>query len=162
MPAKITKRLKVLSLIDRVKPKVLRQYEQELVGAIKGAIVKGNSPVQGGGKNSTSGRVRFADYSESYKKAITSGRYSQFGKKLRKINLTLSGQMLDSLSARVVGDRVRIFFKDTKARFHDLEGAGKSKTIRRLLPRTGERFVKAITDLKLEILSKAISKETRN
>lgn len=64
-------------------------------------------------------------------------------KKKSPVNLYLSGKMMDSL--RIKKDSankvVLLGFTDKKAKYHDRDGVGKNKTLRRLLPtRQGEKF----------------------
>jgi hypothetical protein len=61
------------------------------------------------------------------------------GKKVSPVNLKVTGDMLNSLTATRVNRGVLIKFDDKKAKYHDIEGVGKAKTLRRLLPNTGGR-----------------------
>lgn len=106
-----------------------------IVKEIKDQIQRGISPVAGIG--------RFQKYSTSYRDAIKSGKgdASKKSGKVSPVNMTLSGEMLDSLNAKRSGTKLKIGFKDKKAAFHNDQGAGKSKVIRRLLPTDdGEKF----------------------
>jgi len=111
----------------------LKQLENKVVENIQGGI----SPVEGAG--------RFVNYSDSYRNAISKNRYSKFNKKLRPVNLTLSGDMLKSIYTQKTSEGFLIGFKDELAHIHTVEGAGKSKTIRKLLPQGSEYFSNAIT-----------------
>lgn len=163
MPAKITKRLKALKLTELAKKPFFKEVEREIPELIKETIQKGSSPVAKGGKDGTSGRIRFEGYSDSYKKQISKGYHSDKGKKLRPVNLTLTGDMLRSLVAKAGMKSVRIFFRDSKAVYHNEKGAGKSKVIRRLLPRDGQdSFNPSITRKLREILVKQIRRFTKN
>jgi len=116
---------------------ILRQWRRKAVPLIKSAIVKtiqiGNSPVQGFG--------RFQDYSKMYKSAILGGEYTEYNKKLRPINMTLTGQMLKSLTSRATVNGFLLQFTSRLAEKHNELGVGKYKVIRRILPvHKGERL----------------------
>jgi hypothetical protein len=49
-----------------------------------------------------------------------------------------------------------VWFSDKKAKYHNDEGAGKSKVIRRMLPKDGEDFSRNIQNKIVETLAKAI------
>lgn len=102
-------------------------------------ISEGRSPVKRAGG-------RFAAYSQSYKKAIDKGRYTQFNKRKRPVNLRLSGQLLRSVFVdRLSRTKIRLGFADQLADIHNRQGAGKSKVVRRMLPTNeGETFTDTI------------------
>lgn len=138
MPVKIKrsqKRLIALTLTERVKPQYFRLVKKFIKDEVISSIESGRSPVEKGGKNpqGTSGRLRYEQYSDSYKTAISKGRVKN--KKQRPVNLKLTGKLLNSIKVKVYSDAVRVWFSDKKAKFHDEMGAGKSKVLRRLLPR---------------------------
>ncbi len=147
--------------------KKLKKVQKEFPNAIKNktkeliveSIQKGLSPVEKGGsrpKNS-GGKTRYIKYSDSYTKAIKDKRHP--GKRLRPVNLTLSGDMLRTIKARRKQDGVlSVFFSSAIAKYHNKLGAGKSKTIRRLLPVTGENFSRNIQRKILEITDALITK----
>lgn len=144
---------------SRARVQFLRASAPFLEQEILSMITSGISPVAGKG--------RFKGYSESYKSVIQgklsfrTNRYTgqvytivpqlkvdkvRFAKKrIRPVNMTLSGAMLDSLRVKVYGDRVEASFKSEIAQYHNNLGAGKSRVIRRLLPdRKGEQFSEVI------------------
>ena len=129
---------KIPKTIERSTKKWSITAGPELKRNIKANLEVGLSPVKGHG--------RFVGYSESYRKKIMDGEYDHFNKKLRPVNLKLSGEMYKSLSVRSVKNGVQVSFKDPKAVYHDRLGAGKSKVIRRLLPGKGEQFSKTVID----------------
>lgn len=127
---------------------------QEIKPMIVEMIVKGQSPVQGQG--------RYKDYSSSYKKQITGKKYKSLGKKLRPVNLTLTGEMLRSIKSRPIINGIAVWFSDRKAKYHDKLGAGKSKVIRKMLPNEeGQKFSNVINKKLREILSTELSKELK-
>lgn len=98
-------------------------------------ISEGRSPVKRAGG-------RFRAYSASYKKAIDKGRYNQFNKRKRPVNLRLSGKLLESIYTEPISKtKFRLGFRDSLAKIHNSLGAGKSKVVRRMLPtKQGETF----------------------
>lgn len=129
--------------ISKFKREVSKQGSKLLKEVYLKEISKGNSPVSTDG----SGRIeKFAKYSDSYKDAIKAGRYKKYGKKIKPVNLKLSGKMIRSLRFRATVDGIRITWNNFLADIHNSLGAGKSKTIRRLLPdQDGEVFNNNIT-----------------
>jgi len=116
-----------------------------LKGEIKQSIERGVSPVKGEG--------RFAKYSESYGDAIKAGKYKP--KRVRPVNLKLTGVLLNSLKVLVIKSGLRISFDNKLADIHNREGAGKSKTKRRMLPtNNGEQFSRSITMRMKEVLNR--------
>lgn len=114
-----------------------RQGQKLAKDLVRETILSGNSPVKG--------QKRFQKYSKAYSDAIKEGRYGEYGKKLRPVNIKLSGETMKSLSSRKVKTGFSILFKSFLARIHNEEGAGKSKTLRRLLPTgAGEEFKQII------------------
>lgn len=67
-------------------------------------------------------------------------------KKVSPVNLKVSGDLLDSLTATRNERGVLIKFDDKKAKYHDIEGVGRARTLRRLLPNTGGRDGEAFND----------------
>lgn len=171
--------------IKRMLPIIRREYANRLQVPLKLAIIKeilrGVSPVQGqkfpkyskSYKESIRGRTMFFTVSGGGggKKviAIKAGRGQRLptlpyamGKQLSPVNLKLSGQMLNSLKVRKLGSgastRLEIIFEDEVATYHNKLGAGKSKTLRRLLPtETNERFNRRISRLTITLLTRSVS-----
>jgi hypothetical protein len=119
-----------------------------LIRNIKTTIQSGNSPVKESG--------RFVEYSPSYKKAILRGVYP--GKRLRPVNLTLTGRMMNSLIARNTNTGFTLYFTNKLAKIHSQIGAGKSRTIRKVMPGRGESFKKSITLESDEMVRKILLK----
>lgn len=118
-------------------------YKKEIVESIE----RGVSPVKGQG--------RFQQYSESYKDAISAGRYSRFAKRKRPVNLKLSGDLLKSIFVKVTNKGLLIGFDNKLADIHNNRGAGKSKAVRRMLPtKEGEEFSRSITIRAREVLNR--------
>ena len=112
-----------------------KQAEKEFGKELNEKIMAGTSPVKGQG--------RFPEYSVSYKLAIqTRKKYKDLGKRLRPVNLNLKGDLLDSQRVSISDkDGVKVAYTDKKAVWHNTEGAGKSKVLRRMLPTNkGEEF----------------------
>jgi len=110
----------------------------------------GESPVEGGG-NQTGAKQKFAKYSDSYKKQIKSGRFSEFSKRITPVNLKLSGKMLNSLKDRSTAKGIVLWFTSPIAKYHNDLGAGKSKVIRKMVPDDGQKLRTSIR-LKLQKL----------
>jgi hypothetical protein len=156
MPAKITKRLKALTLTERAKPTFFRIIKRTIKDLIRDNIEKGISPVEQrtAKKKNTGGKNRYQKYSDSYRRAMGKGDLAN--KKQSPRNLTLTGKMLNSLKVQVLTNSLKIWFSDEKAKYHNDEGAGKSKVIRRILPRDGERWARKIEKAIADALIKAI------
>ena len=156
MSVRIKKRFTALKLAERAKPRFFKIVSRVIKDRITSFLEKGISPVnQRSAKlKNTGGKNRFIDYSDSYKDTIESGRLE--GKRKRPVNLKVSGKLHRSIKVRRGKDSVSVWFTDTKAKYHDSLGAGKSKIIRRLLPKTGERWATAIEKTIVSALEKAI------
>ena len=124
-------------------PEAMRLLKQE----IKSFLEDGVSPVKGFG--------RFKSYSPTYTNQIMAGKYKEYGKRVRPVNLNLSGDMIDSLYTRSdkLGEII-VGFTDELADIHNRQGAGKSKVKRRLLPHENEEFSRVITEKLLELFDK--------
>lgn len=136
-----------LNFVNRLRKSVNPKNFDWLPPLIVSTIKRGISPVQGGG--------RFKRYSESYRDAIRKKQGDAIFKEgqISPVNMTLSGDMNDSLQAKksAKNGAVTIQFDDPKAYFHNNSGAGKSRAIRRLLPdRKGERFSRNIQEKIIE------------
>jgi len=114
------------------------------------SVEKGKSPVKG---------KRFPNYSQAYRDAISDGRYSRYGKKLRPVNLNLSGKMLKSGRVRLTNKGFQIYFTDKKAPWIN-EGTNKMPA-RRFIPLKSEDYTKRIYQNLEKILAKNIDKEIK-
>ena len=122
---------KILKLSRKELPPVLKEE------IIDNHILKGKSPVDGEG--------RFDKYSPSYTRQIRKKKFKKYKKRTRPINLKLSGDLIESFYIKPNWqNKFRIGFTDPKAVYHDKDGAGKGKKIRRMLPRDGEQFTSRI------------------
>lgn len=159
MPAKIkSPLLKATSILDL--PEISRQFaknaEKPMKGGIVAEILKGKTVVsqRKADPKNTGGKLRFQKYSESYKEKFGKGEYTE--KRERPVNLWLTGKMLRSMKSRVSNGVLTLWFSDEKAKYHNKEGAGKSKVIRRILPQEGEDFTPILKRRLINILEKAI------
>ena len=124
-----------------------------ILQAVKKEISQGKSPVEGEG--------RLRGYSPSYSNQIKVS-LGRLGKRVRPVNLYLTGKLMASGYVKPVTDGVAIGFSDKKAVYHDRDGAGKSKVLRRMLPtRKGEIFSRTIMAaarklLVMDVIRKAI------
>jgi len=137
----------IKKMVDKNTEKVVKFYQNDIAQHLKKRVVEfiegGISPVKGKG--------RFLDYADSYKDLIRKGKLKGAGKKLRPVNLKLSGKMLNSLKIRKTKDGFTLFFADPKAVYHDTDGIKRNdiptgKVYRRLLPRDGEQLSDVITE----------------
>lgn len=123
--------------IQRYQRVASRALERPLKREIVQSINKGISPVKGGG--------RFSRYSDSYRESITDGRFSRFSKTRSPVNLRLSGRLLNSIFSSSGRGTITIGFDNELADIHTNKGAGKSRTIRKMLPQNNESFTRSIT-----------------
>ena len=137
----------VRSFSKKLSQNIAISAKDEIEAEIIATILQGNSPVEG---------KRFKNYSEKYSDRFKNGRR-------RPVNMFKTGKMLDSLEVKQIRGRpgILIRFRDKTADFHDRLGAGKSKVIRRLLPRTRERFRKNIREVILKFFKKNVRKSGR-
>lgn len=150
MPVKITTKLTFKDLPKRISKRFAKDIKTEIVKIITDEIESGKSPVKNKGS--------LKKYSPSYIQTIQGNvafrvingvtvplpkedkNITKHGKATSPVNLKLSNEMLKSLKARQnAKGEVLIAFKSKTAKFHDKLGAGKSKVIRRLLPRRGDK-----------------------
>lgn len=155
MSFKLTKKTKDLlrlnGTIDDIKKEFIKSAKKDLQEIIvEENIKRGTSPVKGEG--------RYTKYSDSYKDAIKGGRYKGESKKITPVNLTLSGKMLNSFKVESISSGIRMIFKDKKAKYHNELGAGKAKTIRKMLPLEGESFSTKVSKQILDLLVAAVDK----
>ena len=121
-----------------------QQMKEELKSLILETISRGQSPVQGG-RGQTGGQARFYQYSAIYSDQIRRGRYRQYDKKLRPINLKLSGGLHRSIKTISLKDGFKIWFTSVLAKYHTIEGAGRSRIKRKMLPvDQGDEFTRLI------------------
>jgi hypothetical protein len=118
------------------KPKFEKLLQKAVV---EDHIKKGKSPVAGKGK--------FKKYSESYKKAIRK-RLFVFGKRIRPVNIMLSGHLLSTFFVKVNKRTLSIGFKDEVAEW--INGGTNKMPRRPLLPTEGN-----------EVFNKNIKKDIR-
>ena len=126
---------------------------------IRDTIERGNSPVKG--------NQRFVEYSEKYIEDIAAGVHAEHGKKLRPINLKLSGRMLNSIATRITSSGFVVYFTSKLAKIHSTEGPrGRRDKIRKVAPFDNERWKTSVMKgakefLRTEAMKKAISKLRR-
>lgn len=152
MPAKFKKKFKseilkgkAKKVTDEMKNDFARRVKLFIKTAVIDSIEKGVSPVnmKDAYPKNTGGKSRYGGYSSGYINRMKNAD-DMYGKKQRPVNLTLSGKMLRSLKSKIIKGKVKLWFTDEKAKYHDKLGAGKSKVFRRLLPRGIEEFNRAI------------------
>lgn len=154
--AKITKNNNMERQIKRIQRRAVPEMSRFLKREIRESIERGVTPVA-----KVSPR-RFTKYSDSYKDQINAGRYP--GKRVRPVNLTLTGKMLRSLKVTFNKSKGSITTRidSPLADIHNRLGAGASQTVRRLLPtEEGEQLSSAITKKLREIVNNAVKKVLR-
>jgi len=172
-----------ISKIELTVPIEMRSKFKQAASIMKKDIVdtiqRGNSPVRG--------NRRFVDYSENYKAAIRGEKawrstpggkpyqvnpmsedYERFkGKRLRPVNMTLSGRMLKSIAAKFSMRGFTIYFTSKLAKIHSTEGpGGKASAIRKVVPTGNEQWKPAVIRnakrfLEQETLKKVVLKLRR-
>lgn len=129
----------------------------KVIEKIKELIRSGNSPIEG--------QTRFVGYSPRYVKRINSKSFKEKypDKKVRPVNLELSGKMLRSLIRRKQEKGFVIFFTSPLAKYHSINGPnGASKYIRKLTPtEPNERFKRIVTQESQTILTRYLSKKLK-
>ena len=132
---------------DTAKKPVAAIYKKEIIFELEG----GRSPVQG--------INRLPQYSPSYKDQIKKGRFTKFAKRIRPVNLKLSGKLHKSIFTKFRRNIIQIGFDSELAAIHNNLGAGKSKAIRRMLPTNdGETFKRSIELKVREVLTQIANK----
>ncbi len=188
MPFKVTVPKKIQNLltpnareglVSETRKEFSRRGTKKVKQAIVQDMIKGISPVKGGGKwkkyspsykDQIRGKVRFfrkggrvvaikAKRGKRIENNVT--KTASPTKQISPVNLRLSGGLHRSLKVFTRGGFLTNFrmitqFKNKLADIHNRLGAGKSKVIRRLLPtRRGERFNNRIEGVIFTELKKA-------
>lgn len=133
-------------IVNKGRESAAKEIAQALPALILKDIAIGKSPVAGEG--------RFKDYSNSYKESIRGELGKRYSKKLRPVNLTLSGDMLKSITGKSVLYIAFIKFSNKLAYIHTVLGAGRNKTIRKLLAQGGEAFSANIKRALVDIIKR--------
>lgn len=159
MPIKIDKKLKLKEKYNKVKPEFHNRIKKIIADEILYFIKIGVSPVKGGGdrpKNSGGGS-RFVKYSKSYLSAIKRGNGELAEKLKAPVNLFVTGKLYKSIRVSGGSNKTYVSFDSPIAKYHNELGAGKAKTIRRLLP-TGkdEEFSKVIQNKIVQTLKDVV------
>ena len=96
------KKLSALAFTEKVKKEFKNVVSEKIIKLVVDRITSGQSTVAKGGKDpkSSSGRIRFEPYSDSYKNRMGKGQGPIANKRQRPVNLSLSGKMLRSLKTR--------------------------------------------------------------
>jgi len=126
---------------------IARAPKEDIENEIIITILSGQSPVKG---------KRFKQYNKEYADRFKNGERSP-------VNMLRTGKMLESLQIKQIRGKngLLIAFRNRLSVIHDKLGAGKSKVIRRLIPRTGEEFKSSITKLIKKLFVNNVRKSTR-
>jgi hypothetical protein len=171
-----------LRKIELTVPLEMRSKFKQAADIMKKDIVdtieRGNSPVKG--------NKRFKEYSDTYTQQIfgqktwrtingkkvalppTGADLKKFqGKRIRPVNMKLSGRMLKSIAARFSMRGFTIYFTSKLAKIHSTEGAaGKRAAIRKVQPYGSEKWKPSVITgakrfLERETLKKVVLKLRR-
>lgn len=156
---------------EEVRKEFSKRGPTKVKQAIVQDMIKGISPVQGGGK--------YKKYSETYKQTISGvTTFRRFGgkvvpfdgpdqefirdssptKQLSPVNLRHSGELHKSLKSYLKNTALVIAFQHFLADIHNRRGAGKAKVVRRMLPtEAGEKFNRTITAVIISEVKKAVT-----
>jgi hypothetical protein len=137
---------KLKRTFDKMLPLFNSMAEAQLGKEIDQSIGKGISPVMGQG--------RLGEYKSSYQGNIKAG-YQGAAKRIRPVNLSVSGKLRASQRAAVKGGKLTVTYTDPKAKHHN---EGTPIMVRRaMLPtKPGEEFSRAITKFLVGIAKKSI------
>lgn len=141
-------------LFTNINKQFAKNIKREIIPLIVETIQRGISPVKG---------ETYVQYSPEYRDRIKKGKYREFGKRTRPVNLTLSGKMLRAFKVRPLRrGGVTIFNTNELAKYHNDLGAGRGKVIRKMLPTNpGQRFKPLIQKAIDEELDRAVKKSQR-
>lgn len=132
---------------------------RKVLRAISGASEQIILDVVNVGLSPVSGEGRFMPYEPSYVEEINKKYSAKYGKRIRPINLKLSGDMQKSYYSKYDTNKaeITIGFKDKKARHH-YEGIKTKRGFkkRKLLPQNRETFIGPIIKKFYEIAKKAL------
>lgn len=156
MKVKVNVRLDVRKHLKELnRPQTLKEIGDAVVDSMKETINSGLSPVKGEG--------RFEAYSgaNDRRKYPFNVQKQYPNKTLRPVNLTLSGHMLNALSAEPSGGKITIGIggkEAEKAQRHQLGDDKSNLPRRRFIPaQSGEQFIVSITRLIRDLYSEALS-----
>ena len=154
-------KIKFKTQIDAPKQyaRIQKEFARRSCSTYKRSIIRsmkdGKSPVR---------RKRWVKYSQSYIRAIlTNPLLKALGKRIRPVNLKVSGELWRSLECTTKGTQTTIAFTDFLADIHNRQGASRKKVIRRMLPTNdGELFNLKITGAIQKLLTSIVNKHTAN
>jgi len=115
-----------------------------------------NDEIQAG-KSPVKGKARFSRYKPSYTQAIKKKRLPEKNKRIRPVNLTLSGDMLKTQRIRQTGRKVNVKYTSPIAVFHN-EGTPNMDR-RAILPDGREEFSRTLTNKLVRQAQKAVDKK---
>jgi hypothetical protein len=147
---------KIQELSEPIGQRTAREVSREVVEKMREVIASGKSPILGNGS--------FEPYRGQYRARIQKyGRVNGYSKKLRPVNLTLSGKFLESLKGSVQkvksGYAAVIGFSDKKSQKMEQghrEGAN-GQAERPVIPQSGEKFSTIIQKVYVDIINERIA-----
>ena len=137
----------VRSFSQRLDKNISKAEKSEIETEIIATILSGQSPVEG---------KKFKPYSRDYAKRFKNGERLP-------VDMNQTGKMLDSLKVSQIRGKtgISIEFDSQIAIYHDRTGAGRSRVIRRLLPRTREKFIGSIQKVINAFFKRNVRKSVR-
>ncbi len=146
---------RIIKMLKKSQSNFSKATSKTIGAAIEKALTAGRSPVKG--------QRRFVEYSDSYKKQIqendgvirgSDGKLNT-GKRVRPVNLFVSGKARASLKVKRTAKGVNVKYKSKIMGFHD-KGAGNNPR-RAILPGDDEVFNRDISKMLKEIALKSIA-----
>lgn len=148
---------KIEDLQAPLKQSEARQLGDVVVDAMREDIEGGNSTIKGRGK--------FPAYRGEYRRRIQKyGRIGKFSKKLRPVNLTLTGEFLKNLKVQVRKVKQGYapllgFFETREQKMEEGHRTGHNGQAKRpIIPARNEVFTVKIQRVYLDLISRAIAK----
>lgn len=125
MPIKIQKRLKALKILEETREEFKQNINDTFAEELKTQIQKGLPPVKKTGN-------KYTQYSKSYKDAIDKG-YVKGKTKSSPVDLTQTGEMLNSIKIDITKENPLVYFSDpklpnskySKSEIHNYEGVNR-------------------------------------
>lgn len=148
-----------LAALQKSMPKVKEHFNKSILGDLGNEI---NREIKAG-KSPVRGVARFQDYSNSYKAKIkegdgvkgTDGSVSA-SKRLRPVNLFVSGAMQNSQRTRETNGKIRVSYLSKFAAYHN-EGTNKMPRRPMLPTKEGELFSRTIFKFLFDKAKKAVA-----
>lgn len=160
---------------DGIPTRFKKEMAEDTIDEMKRLITRGQSPVKGFGRFDAYVAQREPEVNIKIlaRKKYPYGVREEFpGKKVRPVNLTLTGEMLDALTYKRVGKNIRIGYfrglfgfgsKELVEKVSNAQRGNPEKNIpqRKFLPTDGEGFVQSVMRVIKNSLLKALKTKLR-